>query len=586
MAENPIQYTSRTYDSVLADINLDAELVDKPVWFKRLIAGFADVVSLWNNSVANLSFLRTAFTKQAIVDHLEMLDYFLTPSETSSGTQRFNFIDSVVFPVTILKADLAAALRGSTSISSFRFEGRADAVQAAVTSNFTANAGTDQITLPAAATWVQTGTKVGRLLTTGTLPAPLVGATSYYIIRVSDTVFKLAATEADAYAGNPIDITTAGTGTHNVALLATFVSMYQQETKAQYVVGKSDGASLWQEFNLTDLKVIKGTENIIINGDTWTRVDTFVNSGPSDKHYRLLSRTDGTPYIRFGNGVYGAIPAVFDIFVDYAVGGGSTSNVTATNKVISYVGSDANIESTSNSTTYTGGVDEESTENAKKLAPVVLKAQDRFISDADGVALAKKFGGVARARVNRNFYGLLSAQVVIVPNGGGLPSLSLKASLQAYLIDRTILESVDVRVVDPVYTAVNFTSQIKVLPSYSFANVQPLYELAVKLLFSEITPQIQDVYNGVGGITAAVNFINSVFGYSFTTAQYGQIRVLLEKVPTFDFGGVINLSDVYGFLDSYVDGVDYLTISAPSFPLSFANDQIATVGTITTTQIP
>ena len=50
---NPISYTSRTFESILQDINDDDELIDKPNWFKRLIAGVGDVVSMWNNAAAN-----------------------------------------------------------------------------------------------------------------------------------------------------------------------------------------------------------------------------------------------------------------------------------------------------------------------------------------------------------------------------------------------------------------------------------------------------------------------------------------------------------------------------------------------------
>lgn len=62
---------------------------------------------------------------------------------------------------------------------------------------------------------VLTGTRV-RLTTTTTLPAGLALATDYYVIRVSDTTFKLATSYANAVAGTAINITDAGTGTHTV----------------------------------------------------------------------------------------------------------------------------------------------------------------------------------------------------------------------------------------------------------------------------------------------------------------------------------------------------------------------------------
>jgi len=62
------------------------------------------------------------------------------------------------------------------------------------------------------------GTRV-RLTTTTTLPAPLATATDYYVIKISDTTFKLATSYANAIAGTAINITTTGTGTHTITWL-------------------------------------------------------------------------------------------------------------------------------------------------------------------------------------------------------------------------------------------------------------------------------------------------------------------------------------------------------------------------------
>ncbi len=86
------------------------------------------------------------------------------------------------------------------------------------TDTFTADAGTDVCTWTSTANIpsnVLTGTRV-RLTTTTTLPAGLALATDYYVIRVSDTTFKLATSYANAVAATAINITDAGTGTHTV----------------------------------------------------------------------------------------------------------------------------------------------------------------------------------------------------------------------------------------------------------------------------------------------------------------------------------------------------------------------------------
>lgn len=86
---------------------------------------------------------------------------------------------------------------------------------------FTADASTDVCTWTSTASIpsnVLTGTRV-RLTTTTTLPAGLSLATDYYVIRVSDTTFKLATSYANAVAGTAVDITDAGTGTHTCSWL-------------------------------------------------------------------------------------------------------------------------------------------------------------------------------------------------------------------------------------------------------------------------------------------------------------------------------------------------------------------------------
>ena len=75
MAGNPIKFDSETFNTILADINSDLTLVDKPEWFKRILAGIGDVLSVQRNASANQSFLRTAFTRKAVTDLLVLIDF-------------------------------------------------------------------------------------------------------------------------------------------------------------------------------------------------------------------------------------------------------------------------------------------------------------------------------------------------------------------------------------------------------------------------------------------------------------------------------------------------------------------------------
>ncbi len=94
------------------------------------------------------------------------------------------------------------------------------------TDTFTVDTATDEITLdtdPLAISALATGNGV-QLTTTGTLPAPLALATTYYWIPVrcgcpsdnNSAVGKLATTKANAIAGTAIVLTTTGTGVHTL----------------------------------------------------------------------------------------------------------------------------------------------------------------------------------------------------------------------------------------------------------------------------------------------------------------------------------------------------------------------------------
>lgn len=81
--------------------------------------------------------------------------------------------------------------------------------------NFTVDATTDALTLAAGSKTPRIGDGV-RVSSSGTLPAGLAAATTYYAIRGDSGRIKLATTQAHALAGTAIDITSEGTGTHTL----------------------------------------------------------------------------------------------------------------------------------------------------------------------------------------------------------------------------------------------------------------------------------------------------------------------------------------------------------------------------------
>jgi len=84
-----------------------------------------------------------------------------------------------------------------------------------LTDTVTADAGTDTLTTGAAQPRIRTGDGV-RLSSTGTLPAPLVAATTYYAIRTGPAAYQVASSHVNALAGTAIDLTDSGSGTHTL----------------------------------------------------------------------------------------------------------------------------------------------------------------------------------------------------------------------------------------------------------------------------------------------------------------------------------------------------------------------------------
>lgn len=70
------------------------------------------------------------------------------------------------------------------------------------------------------------------LTTAGTLPAPLVAGTTYYVISRDSNELLLATSESNAKAGTQIDITDTGTGVHTLDLVSTYTQNIDDFTQS------------------------------------------------------------------------------------------------------------------------------------------------------------------------------------------------------------------------------------------------------------------------------------------------------------------------------------------------------------------
>jgi hypothetical protein len=119
---------------------------------------------------------------------------------------------------------------------------------------FTADSVTDLFTLGSTVSF-PTGTAV-TISTNGTVPSPFVAATTYYVINISSTTLKLAATSADAFTGNAINILTNGLPT-NILTTYNFPTQPVDGTLC-YPLRIINKATYWNVVRQTNLRARPG----------------------------------------------------------------------------------------------------------------------------------------------------------------------------------------------------------------------------------------------------------------------------------------------------------------------------------------
>jgi hypothetical protein len=570
----------------MADINNDPELADKPEWFKRIIAGVGDVISMINNAAANNFYLRTAFTRQALIELCYLIDYVIPDATTASGRVIFHLNPAkVVFPLTLTKDQLVATGKSSGAVNSRRYESRTDVVNYALISIDSPNNQITDSKLLVSRVF-DTGEKV-RIY--GVVPVGLTTDTDYFVLKVDDTHIRLCKSIEDLKIGKFIVITppTPTPGTCQIRVYSVTVTCFQQETKTDVLVGTSDGIKEWQEYDMTDVDILIDTMTITIGGDPWEQVESLTFSQRADRHYQVIRLNDRKCYVRFGNGEYGLIPPNFPIIANYCIGGGLNSNVLSLGGVANYAGESEVINGVFNCDNMEGGSDPQSMEMVKRIAPGTIKSRDRFITEEDGEFLAVQFGGVIQARCIRNAYGVLTAKMVCIAAGGGQLDAAHKIALKEYLESRTIMESITVYVEDAKITPQNLVMSVKLYNGYQWSDVLPFIRLAYKLLMADSGREILDEFLSLG-VDRATDKINHNFNEVFGPADYVQMQSLLDNLNRYgvrEFGDRIDQSEVISFIQSNIRSIDWMTISSPTFPITCAADEITTYGTINITQV-
>ena len=155
-----------------------------------------------------------------------------------------------------------------------------------VISDFTADAGTDIITLVTSAGGVPDYSPelnlIVRFTTTGTLPAGLSTGTNYYVIPISSNTFKVS----DTLDGSAVNITDAGTGTHT-AIRYDSVSTPSVGGAISYIPYQIESILRDEIFVERNLEITTKTSSTLI-------ISTGLKSGVDDYYVGAIYHNVGT----------------------------------------------------------------------------------------------------------------------------------------------------------------------------------------------------------------------------------------------------------------------------------------------------
>lgn len=241
----------------------------------------------------------------------------------------------------------------------------------AKSTTFTADAGTDVITIASGNFYNNPNltSSEGRAVTvssSGTLPAGLAAATTYFLIGVTATTYKLATTLANAIAGTAIDITDAGSGTHtitsvNIGDIKFFAkdsrtgNVYAQDangkvwsygdTSSGWVLitgngtanANAQGLAVWKNylFAFRSAKIdVYGPLTSALGSRAWTNdwQTLTASTGETNDHYAFVSNIDDKLYFADRNSTSGTpyIGSITQLTTfDPATGSTYTYNATA-----------------------------------------------------------------------------------------------------------------------------------------------------------------------------------------------------------------------------------------------------------------
>lgn len=256
-----------------------------------------------------------------------------------------------------------------------------------------------------------------------------------------------------------------------------------------------------------------------------------------DRDFAIETDQNEITRVVFGDGQYGEIPPVgAPILASYRTGGGSVGNVGA--RQINIVSRSPQLQLLAaevfNPVPASGGAERETIQQAVKFAPTVFSSMQRAVTADDYVAQARLFPGVSKARAQATNWNFI--KLYVAPTGDGeLPTDILKRDLLAYFEDKRMLTTF-LQIGDPDYINIEITASVTAQPFFKATDVQAATESAIRDLLSFANVEFKQILylSEVYRVIEAVPGVHDVFVSRFQRSDVIQDltsdgRILMDE---------------------------------------------------------
>ncbi|MFE5853218.1 baseplate J/gp47 family protein [Streptomyces sp. NPDC056500] len=261
-----------------------------------------------------------------------------------------------------------------------------------------------------------------------------------------------------------------------------------EETVPVEDIGTSDGAQS-QVFALAQSPVQLDTVRVFLDdgvgGAEWTRVRDFLLLRDTDPAFTATTDDQGVTHIVLGDGQNGSIPATgIKLAAAYRTGGGAYGNV-AQGAIVDLADGLPGV-TVVGSAPMAGGADEETTEQIRVNAPRLFRTQGRAVSAQDYADLALAVPGVANASAVVRSSSAVT--IYIIGPNNLVPSEGQRDAVAQFVQERA-LSGVIVNVVSGSLVPVNVGDterpvRVSVLPQYRRDTVRLAVQRAIQQVFA------------------------------------------------------------------------------------------------------